>query len=1186
MQITDESSSIGKTLKETYEGLGITLFDTNGQLLSSYEIFTQLAEIWPTLDRNTQNFIASNQAGTNQFQNFAALMQNFEHAAIATSYALNSAGSAERENQAYMESLNAKASAVAATFEDFANNVIDSKLIKSILSLTKTFLDLLNTPVGTFITQVTLLTTAMFGLVTVTKAMNIFPILFTQFKNVLFAFQAAMGGAATATEAFGFALKSTFPILLAVSTAIVALMSIFGGMQSQYEKQKEKVEELTNGLNDLKTEYDELNSKTNKTELDERNLDILERQIELQEKLLQQEQLKEFTLQYAPGDIYQVEEDIDFVKNQISALQELDKQMDELDLSNPEEAEEYNRIAETRSNVLNNIIEASSKLADTQAELAEWNEIFEDIPDSVKNTNTEFKDTVKETDNLNNSIEEALTLLEKIGIIGEENLARTADSAGSAGEETRDLSKELEALKENYEILDNAQEEYNSTGKISIETWEKLLSLGPDYIRSLMNEKGQIDLNKLSTADYESQLKMLAIAMAQESVAAYASQRANELFGKTTTDVESKVESAKNGIDNLTGAYDEQTASALALAAANQILLSSEEVDSEATKRKLEQLKSDVAAYAQAMSASLGNIDFSLGGSTTGSTSSSESVDILEQQNDIFKERIEILEHELFLMEKQGASEEELIKKQKEIQNTLYEQAEWFRSQGLDDESEYIRDLQEQWWNYHDEIIDIQKEMFDERLEISEDYIDEKNDLDNWGADNEIAAYQRILDWMDEWYAKGLIDYEHYWEKRVDIAREKAKAEKEAWEESMQSQIDSLEDQKDIYEKLFSYMSDRIDEQIAALQEQRQIEEDYWDAKIQALEDQNDEIERQIQLEELQKNLAASKQERLLVYKDGRFQYVQNVEAISEAEAELEAFEREEALRQEVENLEKLKDQALASIDEQIAGWEEYKEEWSSVVDHYQEEQDRLLLEQELGIQLEGENWQLRLDNLSTYVAEYEALMQRLANAQAMLNAGYQSSLGGASGGSSSIGGIAGGGTGGAGGVSFGGGYDYSDVGESILNSGGAGGKDWSQVWWDAEHAYENGLISREEADKIQQEAHWEKEEDYSGSGMTFDPNSGKWHYASGTLSAAGGLSLVGENGPELRILNSGDGIIPSNATKNLMELSKYSIKDILAAKGQIIYSYVFDKLVLPNATDANSLINELKRFKQFAYQQ
>lgn len=71
-QITDDTSSTGKALKEIYTQLGIQLFDSAGQLRSSFDIFSDLSKIWNDLDKNTQNLIASQQAGTNQFQNFAA----------------------------------------------------------------------------------------------------------------------------------------------------------------------------------------------------------------------------------------------------------------------------------------------------------------------------------------------------------------------------------------------------------------------------------------------------------------------------------------------------------------------------------------------------------------------------------------------------------------------------------------------------------------------------------------------------------------------------------------------------------------------------------------------------------------------------------------------------------------------------------------------------------------------------------------------------------------------------------------------------------------------------------------------------------------------------------------------------------------------------------------------------------
>lgn len=84
------------------------MYDMDGQLLSSYELLTNLNEKWDGLDTNTKNYIASTIAGTNQLNNFLALMNNFDHAVEATETALNSAGSAAEENSRVMESLEAK----------------------------------------------------------------------------------------------------------------------------------------------------------------------------------------------------------------------------------------------------------------------------------------------------------------------------------------------------------------------------------------------------------------------------------------------------------------------------------------------------------------------------------------------------------------------------------------------------------------------------------------------------------------------------------------------------------------------------------------------------------------------------------------------------------------------------------------------------------------------------------------------------------------------------------------------------------------------------------------------------------------------------------------------------------------------------------------------------------------------
>lgn len=82
---------------------------------------------------------------------------------------------------------------------------------------------------------------------------------------------------------------------------------------------------------------------------------------------------------------------------------------------------------------------------------------------------------------------------------------------------------------------------------------------------------------------------------------------------------------------------------------------------------------------------------------------------------------------------------------------------------------------------------------------------------------------------------------------------------------------------------------------------------------------------------------------------------------------------------------------------------------------------------------------------------------------------------------------------------------------------------------------------------------------------------------ANGTLSWRGGLSVVGEKGPELRVLNKGDGIIPSNITENLWKIgsdpSKF-MRDVVRTTSNI---FSISSLSLPNARDAQSLVDGLQ---------
>ena len=112
---------------------------------------------------------------------------------------------------------------------------------------------------------------------------------------------------------------------------------------------------------------------------------------------------------------------------------------------------------------------------------------------------------------------------------------------------------------------------------------------------------------------------------------------------------------------------------------------------------------------------------------------------------------------------------------------------------------------------------------------------------------------------------------------------------------------------------------------------------------------------------------------------------------------------------------------------------------------------------------------------------------------------------------------------------------------------------------------------------------------------MTYEGHTGVWtqtaRNATGTHNFRGGLSLVGENGPELRVLRRGDNIIPANQTSNLWKWSNTTPQQMLttlsARSGGGNTSYTFDvsRIELPNVTDAKSFVQGLKNYAlQYSY--
>ena len=94
-----------------------------------------------------------------------------------------------------------------------------------------------------------------------------------------------------------------------------------------------------------------------------------------------------------------------------------------------------------------------------------------------------------------------------------------------------------------------------------------------------------------------------------------------------------------------------------------------------------------------------------------------------------------------------------------------------------------------------------------------------------------------------------------------------------------------------------------------------------------------------------------------------------------------------------------------------------------------------------------------------------------------------------------------------------------------------------------------------------------------------------KNRFASGTLSARGGLARVAENGYEIALLGKGDAVMPHGVSKNLMDWGQYSPRDFIEQNNGDVKQYNFEKLVLPNVNNAHDFIKELNRLPNQALQ-
>lgn len=1215
--IADTANDVGTltySVNNTKKTISL-LNETTGDMKSTFDVLSNIAKDWQEMSLAEQQAIGITLAGKNQFEVFSAVLSNFETAVNATETAMGSAGSAMRENEAVLESVQGHLSRLKSEFVDFSRNVLSSDFIKGVLDAGTALLKLANSDIGQVIIKVTALTASVKLLSAIMKS----PFTLGFRKNIagiaasIQLLTAANGSLISGLKSLiAIWAKTPFGMATIAVAGISAIIGIIDKFTISASEAKEQLEKTTESINRLTEEKNKLEStdSSKMTESETQRLNIINAQIGALERRKELEEQQSFDKDWFGGafdfggkmnELSNAFTKLELSKNK---LKNVETQLNSLTMAGDGASKQADKLRAKQ-------VELTNALTTQQGVIAELSQALQKAKDSGLDIGRVGEELLSKSNDLFSSNSDLIN--------SNKDLADSYDDMQGSIQATKEDFEELSGAMSNvssaYNTLKDAADEYNEYGYITLDTLSKLVTLDAQYLNSLEMVGGKLRVNKGLFDEQTNALKNQFVAMLNSANGA--NNLANALNNTSssasvaTGAISGAGSAAASAGNQMIGAAQDVIAYAQSLATlANTIAMSFAglgkiggligqaqnmafgsmlDKKTNSYKNVFDNIKVEVA---KPPSISGGRKKGRGGGG------SKKENDPIKEQTELFKEQIDILEHKLFLLEQIDGSEQQRAELAKQIQDKLHEQADWYRRKGLKDTSKEIRDLQKQWYSYTDYRKKLTQDLYNDMISKTQEELDVmSHKIDLLGLKEGVEG-QKIIIYREmqekvhamaqKFRAMGLseeseqirkmqqlwMQYEKsikgIYDELADAAKKEAEEAERAWEDALNKRIEGLEKQKDAYETAFGYVVDRIQEEIDKLEEQKDKEEKYWDEKIDALKKQNDELNKQIELEKAQQALAEAKARKKLVYKDGIFQYSDDYQAIADAQANLDSLNRQQQLDKDVQALEDAKDKSIAAIDKQIEKWEEYKKAWGSVVDNYKKEQDKLIAEQILGIDFEKDNWKTRLDNLQDFVDDYIDILEELKKAQEEMEQGFNKPelpdkddrpSGGHGGGSHNI--------------TFDPNTDYQSIINKLEKEYARTGNKYILKELARAEASRNAKIDAMGLD-------WEKTYKYQ---QYLDK------YAKGTMSANGGLSLVGEQGAELRVLNKGDGIIPSNLTKNLMELGRYSISDLfnkfknVSSETVQNINYNFDKLVLPNVSNANDFISELKNFKTMAIQ-
>lgn len=142
----------------------VNIFDDNGDFKSTFEIMREIAEIYDELDDAKAADLLETISGKQRANAVGALISNWQQVESATEAAYNSAGTATKEQEEWMNSMQGHLNQLQATWEVLSTSFLNSDALKVLIDFASKFLSLITGAVDTLGTVPTIMLAAFAAL--------------------------------------------------------------------------------------------------------------------------------------------------------------------------------------------------------------------------------------------------------------------------------------------------------------------------------------------------------------------------------------------------------------------------------------------------------------------------------------------------------------------------------------------------------------------------------------------------------------------------------------------------------------------------------------------------------------------------------------------------------------------------------------------------------------------------------------------------------------------------------------------------------------------------------------------------------------------------------------------------------------------------------------------------------------